>query len=340
MAEATYPELVEGFLTFMYDPPMLSRFALTIWRASTDRLAYVDDFAKRRTGSGLGYLYWLCLTISFFALLPIAIGLAFITPRAEKFANDQLTILQNWYPDDLVVTISGGVLSTNRKERVVLDLPQEWQMAEQWTSDMDDENEWPTHAISIDTAASVDDFESFDTFILLTKTSMVAKDDNGLRIYRFAEIDDNMVVNEAHLADIVGDLREVTPALPWIGWIGVFSFILVIPWILGGIVWALNLLFLLWGTLIIQLFASIVGRHLPYKTLYRLGLFGLTSSILASFAIEMTSLPLAWVPWALFCVWMGAIVTVFPRSAPKPRSVPLPPAATMKKAPKKPTKKR
>lgn len=87
---------------------MLSRFVMTVWRAATDARSYIEDFGKRRTGSGVGYLYWLCVTLAFFGLLPFAIGLAVLAPNARTFADTQLTVLQDWYPDELVLTRSPG----------------------------------------------------------------------------------------------------------------------------------------------------------------------------------------------------------------------------------------
>ncbi len=305
---------------------MFSRFALTIWRASTDAFSYVADFARRTTGAGLGYLYALSVTLAFFGLLPFAIGLAVVAPSLDTFAQNQLTVLQRWYPDELVLTLSGGILSTNVQEPYALDLPSEWGKMEE---------DGPAHAIVIDTSASVDDFAARDTAVLLTRTAAVVKDDNGVRTFDYAEADGaNLTVNEALVTEVTTGLSGYAPMLPWIAGGLVLALLLVLPWIGGGFMWLGSLFFLLWATVITWIVSAIVGRGHRYGELYRLGLFGITNSALLSFALAMTSLPLGWATYLLFFAWMTYVIVQFPRRA-SASVAPLPPAATKKSAPKK-----
>lgn len=313
-----------------YDTPMfLTRFAHTIWRASTDARGYPRDFAGRRTGSTLGYLYALTCTVAFFMILPLALGFAFFAPRATTLANTHLQIFQQWYPDELVITITGGILNTNVNEPYVLDLPTEWKSSSSTS---------PLHAIVIDTAASIDEFDAYDTAILLTKTSAVGKDRNGLRVFRFAE-SENIVITEDLVTEYADLLRtNVTPILPSFITISVIFALLILPWIFGGVLWALNLFFLLWASLLLLLASSVMGRGLPYGTLYRLGAFGLTSSLLLEFALHMTGISASWAPTALFFGWMIAVLSVFPKRSATVSPAP-PPPATLKKARKPVTAK-
>jgi hypothetical protein len=308
---------------------MLSRFALTIWRASGDAFSYVADFAKRTTGSGLGYLYALRVTLAFFGLLPFAIGIAILAPHAGTFARTQLAALREWYPDELVLTVSGGVLSTNVEEPYVLDLPATWRSG--------DEGE-PVHAVTIDTSASADDFASYDTAVLLTKTSAVVRDRNGLRVFQLSELKENVTVDEALVAGVTESLGRHTPALPWIAG-GVAALLLVLlPWIVGGVAWLFSLLFLCWATAILWVVSAGMGRGMRYGELFRLGLFGVTNSAFLSFALTMTGLgSLRWTTYVLFFGWMVYVISRFPRRVSAAKS-PLPPAAT--KAPATPPSKK
>lgn len=302
----------------------LQRFALTIWRASTDAFSYIDDFGKRRAGSGLGYLYALRTTLAFFGLLPFAIGLAFLAPKAETFANEQLAIIQNWYPDELVLTVTGGVLSTNANEPYVLDLPAEWDA---------NGDDMPAHAIVIDTSAAADDFASYDTAVLLTAKSIVAKDDNGLRVYGYAEFEHNFIIDEATVATNVALVRDnLAPKLPWIAWGLVLLLILVLPWIVGCLTWILSLLFLSWASGILWIASSIAGRGLRYGDIFRLGLFGITNSLLVGFALTMLSAGMAWPSYVLFFAWMGYVLSRFPARAKKTQAPPAPASAYVAKA--------
>lgn len=305
---------------------LLQRFALTIWRASTDAFSYVTEFSRRTTGSALGYLYALSVTLAFFGLLPFAIGLAVIAPSIRTLADDQLAVLQRWYPDELVLTLTGGVLSTNVQEPYALDLPTEWGTT--------GEN-GPAHAIVIDTSASIDDFAARDTAILLTRTYAVVKDDNGVRTFDYAEADGaNLVINETLVSELTTGLSAYTPMLPWIAAGIALALLLILPWIGGGFMWLGTLFFLLWATVLTWIVSAIAGRGHRYGELYRLGLFGITSSALLSFALTMTSLPLGWATYVLFFAWMTYVITRFPKRVHAVQA-PLPPAATKKSAPKK-----
>ncbi len=305
---------------------MLKRFALTIWRAMTDARSYVDDFAHRTTGSALGYLYWLLVTWSLLVLLTLA-GLAiFITPRIEPLANQHLQIIQDWYPDELIVTISGGVLSTNVNEPYILDIPTEW-------NDMNNGSDDPAHAIVIDTKGSIDDFADYDTLILLTDKAVVVRDDNGVRMFPYGEEGEPIVIDEALVAGNITLVRDnLVPWLPWMLWGVYIVALLVAPWIVGGAMWLGELLFLLWATAVLWIIAKIIGRNLRYGELYKLGLFGVTNSLALAFIVSLLSnLDVAWIPTIVFFVWMTYVVVQFPRRDRAVIDAPLPPASMIKK---------
>lgn len=300
---------------------MLTRFATAIWKASTDRLAYIDAFSKRSTGSALGYLYMLCVTLTFFGLLPFAIGLGFLAPHAQTFADTQLDILERWYPDDLALTFSGTTLSTNADGPVVLDLPPEWQGSHDTKQ---------LHAVVIDTDATVDDFYEYETMVLMTKTMAAVKDDNGFRVVDYDDFDEGGTIDQAFVTEVADALRAFTPYLPAIAWTLVALLALILPWVIGGFAWGLNLFFLLWASLLLWACSAAMGRGLTYGRLYHLGLFGVTSSLVIAFGLRMTAVSVPLLPSLAFFAWMIAVIAGFPHS--KTHALPpLPPAATTKK---------
>ncbi len=311
---------------------MIVRFAMTVWRAVTDASSYVSDFAARRGGSAVGYLYFLCVTLAFFGLLPFAVGLAVFAPRSHSLADEQLDVIDRWYPDDLVVTVSGGVLTTNQRGPVILDLPPEWEN--------NDHPEWKHFAV-IDTEGTVDGFDEAETFLLFTSTSAVARDDDGtLRVFQFAEMDDEdpVTLDNALVTEAIGYARGVTPSLPWIGALLVLLFLLVLPWVIGGFAWLGELLFLTWATLVVRLCSAAMGRGLRYGALYKLGAFGVTGSMLLAFVGSMTGLELPLVPTLLFFAWMVFVLSKFPHSKATRTIAPPPPASAV--AQRKPAAKK
>lgn len=313
---------------------MIVRFAMTVWRAVTDAPSYVSDFAARRGGSAVGYLYFLCVTLAFFMLLPFAVGMAVVAPQSRSFADEQLNILDGWYPDDLVVTISGGILTTNQNNPVILDVPPEWET--------NDHPDW-SHFIVIDTEGSIDEFAQADTFVLFTSTAAVARDDDGtLRVFQFAEMDgeEPLTIDNDLVTGGIDSVRAITPSLPWIMALLVALFLLALPWIVGGALWLGNLLFLLWASLVVWACSASMGRGLRYGALYKIGAFGVTSSMLLGFVGSMTGLRLPLLPSLVFFAWMLFVLSKFPRGKATRTHAPLPPASAKKSRPTKaPTKK-
>jgi hypothetical protein len=296
----------------------LQRFALTIWRASTDAFSYIDDFGKRRAGSGLGYLYALRVTLALIGMLPVAIGMMMVAPSADSFADRHLTVARDWYPDDLELTLKDGVLSTNKPNPVVFDLPAEWH-----------EGAAPDkHAVVIDTSASIDDFASYDTFILVTAKAVAAQDDKEMKVWMFDQIDEDIGITKATVIAVTDAARGYAPSLPWLLTGCALALLVILPWLIGGMLWILSLLFLVWATVLLWIVSSLSGRKLRYGELYRLGLFGITSSLLASFALTMLSANMVWIPSVLFFGWMSYVITRFPVRTKNVRmEAPLPPAA-------------
>lgn len=209
-------------------------------------------------------------------------------------------------------------------EPYVLDLPNEWRLGETEK----------THLLTIDTAGSIEDFESYDTAVLLTGAAAVTRDDSGLRVIPFSEFDEGIVINESLMSELTTALRAITPSLPWIAWGLVLALLLALPWIVGGLTWAMNLFFLLWGTVLVWIASNLMGRGMRYGELYRLGLFGVTGSVLLSFAFSMTGLELPLVAYLAFFGWMLYVLSTFPRRE-RADAAPLPPAQTLKKTPPK-----
>lgn len=302
---------------------MLTRFALTIWRAATDAGAYVVDFATRRTGSAIGYLYALVTMLAFFSLLPFSIGLGIFAPATDSFALHQLNVIKNWYPDELVITVSGGVLRTNVEEPYILDLPAEWSALR--------EDGAPTHFIVIDTDATFDDFDSYDTRILLTSTYAVAREDQGRRTFHYDDgNNDSVTITKTIVTDTADELSTFAPYLPVATLILAIALAIILPFIVGGLVWGMKLFFLAWATLILWIASVLMSRSFRYGPLFRLATYGITGSLLVEFAMTMLRIQIWWVTWVVFFVWMIVVLSQFPPTTALPPP-PAAPATTRKK---------
>ena len=104
----------------------LKTFAHRVWISATAPASYAQ-FLKQNFSAGVKYLYALLLTISAFWVIfgLIAFSIAFPTLRGA-FAEIREE-LPGFYPQELVVTLKDGEISTNVREPYFIDVPKRWE---------------------------------------------------------------------------------------------------------------------------------------------------------------------------------------------------------------------
>ncbi len=285
---------------------------------------------KERTSAGLGYLYWLFVCTSTITSIVLAILYASVRPQIQDFFDRSGPLLREMYPAELVLDIQSGALTTNVDEPYFLDPPF-------WGEDREDKEDMPLHLLTIDTNASIDDFDAYDTVILATRTHIVAESDEGIRAFSLSKIDEHVVVDKEIFDNTVDAAIPFLEAAPlWIDR-GVMVGLLLLPFLGAGFAWAWYLFILLIWSLLAWLLSSMMGRKLTYGQIYRLGLYGVTLPILLGLIAQFTpaiSRPL--LPTLIFLVFMGFVFKYIPRPIVPGRGV------VKKVAPrrKKPVKKK
>jgi len=282
---------------------------------------------KKPTSRALGYLFWLLVCLG--TITAVIFAALYIPARVgiRTFIDQSEPAIREFFPAGLVLTFESGSLSTNVDEPYVID-PTLWTTlrAQGETEDM------PTHFITIDTDASIDDFDVYDTAVLLTRTHIVGEDSNHLRAYAFSEIDEDLVLDKKTYDAFAGAVIPYINELPvWID-VAVIVGLLLLPFVGAGFAWVWYLCILLVWTLILWAISGMMGKKLTYSQLYRLGLYGVTLPILYKTLIGWIP-GMGWplVPTLIFFVFMIVVLKRIPSptmNGPKP----------MKKAVKAPKK--
>lgn len=298
----------------------IQRFFQNIYLSATKPQSYPPRLTQTFS-SGLGYLYWLLVCVTLISAVGFAIILWSARPAIQTFVDHAQEELAVFYPDELVLTLSGAELSTNVETPYTLD-------PAFWTSDAfqkemnDEEHNVPAHFVVIDPDATVDSYPSYDTAVLLTRTAAVMKDDkNGVRVqfYSDLELTEPITITKEKYMELVIAVQPFVEKVPAI--VDGFMITLLILWpFVGAFFYGIGLLiYLLIFTLVVMLLAMPMKRRLRYGQLYQLGLYGITLSVLYSL-ISSWIPPLAAVPFVftvIFLVWMGMVIKTFP-VAPKP----------------------
>src|SRR3989338_10092481 len=99
-------------------------FAAT-FKNSISNFSGYKNFLTRSFGVTLKYFYFLLLIMAFIGSIIIAITLIPQAPNIDLFVKDAKQLIQVGYPQELVVEIKKGQLTTNVPEPYFIDLPKQ-----------------------------------------------------------------------------------------------------------------------------------------------------------------------------------------------------------------------
>src|SRR3989338_3781708 len=283
----------------------LKTFAHRVWISATAPASYAQ-FLKQNFSAGVKYLYALLLTISAFWVIfgLIAFLIAFPTLRGA-FAEIREE-LPGFYPQELVVTLKDGEISTNVREPYFIDVPKRW---EKILAGSDYK-----HFVAFDTKGNIEDYATYQSVVLVTESHVVVPDKNeGLRVIPLEETQEDFTMNRRKYDQflmIATPLLQKAPTL-LVGAAIVTS--LVLPFIAAGLQLAWYMFYLLFAVLIVWVIAQIANRKLRYGQLYHLSLHGLTLPLLVTTITGKIGLSFPFLFSLIFLVWMGAVLMALPK---------------------------
>ncbi len=222
---------------------------------------YKEVVGNMRMRSSIKYLAKLSLLI---ALLSIVVSIVFL-PKMSKLAKEQINSIVALYPADLEVTITKGKASINQPEPYFI-------------KGVDGKN---LIVINTKEAFTVDKFQAYGTFALLSATEFVAikdMDTGQLQVMPLPKQDG--FVTKALVLKGQGWLVD---ALPWI-----FAVIIVcigMVFFIGNFVGSLIILFIY--ALAVWIMSQIFKWNLSYKKSYQVGLHAMTLASILSLVTFM-----------------------------------------------------
>ncbi len=304
----------------------IKRFFRTVLDSASKPQSY-NQRLREPSSRALGYLYWLLVCSMAVTTLWLAIGYIAARPDIQTFITETQSQIPDFYPAELVLTLSGGTLSTNAEEPYVFD-------PAFWTSDLvgdfaEEGEEMPTHFITIDTQGSIEAYEEYDTLVLLTADkAMFPDEDGGMRVMPWTDVqnpekkeslDSPFIVNKELYDEGAKAFMPFVKAAPFVIDIAVLCIMLLLPLIGAGFLWLWMLLYLAVFTLPVWALSGLMGRRLSYGKIWQISLFGLTLPLLVTLVQQM--IPNFSVPFLfslIFLVWMGVVLSKLPRAGARP----------------------
>jgi len=278
----------------------LKAFWYILKRSLLDPLYYKELLS---TSFGFSYKYlWTLLTFLVVASLIPLIGLYISNrPQIPESLRGIRSTLISLYPDELELRISNGKLYTNVDEPYEIPVPSEW-------GDLGKQN-----LAVIDTQATVEDYPDTDAFVLATRNAIVYPDRGSnnesltTRVFYFREITRSVYVDKDLYNRIFIQLDPYIEKAPmlidWVVLIGA----LTLPF-LGGLVWSTGVLLgLLFNSFFIFIIARILKFQFTYGQMYRLGMHGITWSLLTQVLLTITKQEIPHASSVVFFMWMGVV---------------------------------
>jgi hypothetical protein len=285
-------------------------------RKSLVDFPFYREVAARPLSSAMRYVYWVSFLFTLVTGLLTASQMLASRQTFNAFIDKAVIELPELYPQDLVITIQDGKLSTNGQEPYVFVMP------EKIASEA--ETEMPVNLLVIDTKARAEDFEDYQTFFLVTERAVVyprevnARKDlttgettyaSEISFFTFDDIDEfqfNRASYDAIAQTLLPFLKVAKPIYLWI----IISFMTILPFLGAGFIMLGYMLYLLVMTLLVWVISRIVSTQWTYKQLYKMSMFGLTLPMFLDFLRNLLGVG-ASIPFLftlIFLVWMSLVL--------------------------------
>jgi hypothetical protein len=223
---------------------------------------YYKDILDAPFGFSLKFFLFFCFL---FAIVSTVYISAIAMKPAQMYLNKLPAILMKIYPQELVVTIKNGEVSTNVKEPYAISI----QRVEQIFKDEKDvlganENDIQ-NIIVIDTNAGVEDFPKYKTAMLLTKGHISYINDNkNIESVDLSKVG-NMTINRNMVETV---MKKIIPFLSFI-----FPLLIVVVFLFNLFFLPVGLMtYLLFFAGVLWLIGKIIKYPLMYKKSYQMGL--------------------------------------------------------------------
>lgn len=224
--------------------------------------------------------YYLVFALLFALAFTIVVTVMFI-PLVNSLPG-RIAQVSNYFPQDLTINIKNGKVSTNVQEPYFIKMPQELKNQKNIQPDLSKLD----NVVVIDTKDkfNIDTFNSYKTFMLLTSDSVAYIDKNNqISVSPLSNVKD-FTLNRSEVA---GFLSKLKPYL-----VLIYPFVFVGAYFVGFMVVLAEMLYLLFGALLVWLIAGAKGAKMKigYKKSYQLSMHLVTPVIIITSIINALSL--------------------------------------------------
>lgn len=278
-------------------------------RACTEPASYADIRAKSRPPSW-SYFFTLLATFALLSSFMVTAHVAMFDLHAlfARIGSEAVAA----YPDELVITTSGGVLSVNQETPYEVPMPQHWQT---FFEAADSEEEVPFSNLAVfigDAEVPLDDIRDLDAFLVFTDTMMYGLNPakGEIRAFDVSVLGDRVIAKENIAEWNAMGISVLSDLWLFQKWFYVpMAFLLVFGAFFmasAGFRIVQLLLFSLLGFAVAAMFFG--KAKLRFSEVFHLGMYALTPVIVLQWLAGLIGFPYAVFPVSLlvFLVWLIA----------------------------------
>lgn len=277
---------------------------------------YYKDVAKVGFWFSFKYLWFLFMILVL--IKSVTFGASYLKnrPYISPGVNKIMDRVSGLYPSNLKLKITNGQLSTNVEEPYIFDL--------------EEQREWgdSRHLLIIDTQGSIEDYPSYDAYILATKNAVVypsKSQNNNIKqtsVFYFRDLKQDFVLDKNIYDNLLNVVRPYTQKAPlftdWLVTTGLIFFL-----IFGSLFWSLwTMIGLLFLTVVVWVIAKLIGVHYSYGSFYKIGMHAVSWPIIASEIIKYLKSPFPHFFSIIFLLWMITILFALKEPAIAPKTTP------------------
>ncbi len=280
----------------------LKIFIRAFQRSVTD-FTYYRELLNYDFWFSIKYIFALSFLTIFLQTVIFALQVAFLLPQLPSGVDYLEKRMLESYPDDLVVKIKDGILTTNQENPYHIDVPEIRELGDF------------RHFITINTEASISDFEKAGSFMLVTDQAIVLPDDptgqqlSSYQVMSLKDVPKDVVIDQETYRLWIAGLNPVFDLIPKIAPFVLLAGILIVP--LFGMLYSAgsNLLLLLLLNVVVWMVSMAFGLKLGYWKLYQLGIHGLTIPMLLVMFFTSVSANMPLLFTSAFLFWMVLVLS-------------------------------
>ena len=269
--------------------------------AHIQKSIYGPEYYRELLGRpfSFSWKYYAALALLFSVFLTIITSIPII-PKLNDLLRELPQAVLAYYPDELELTIEKGVVSSNVTEPYYLPMP----------AILKDEigEAQPRHFLVIDTATpfGLEQFASHGALVWIGRDFISYYEDGDSIATQKLESDLSFVLNEQVLSGLI---QMTTPYFKFV------TPVLVVLFFLGFLMmFAVNLIYLFFGALLIFLLGKLLKEHWGYWKSYQIGMHAVTLPLLLNGALLIFMLGLTQIPLLYTLIMLVVVYFNFTQS--------------------------